>query len=341
MTRTTFAAVALLMLAPALISAQRGGPAPAQQFGQPDPVREVIVIAIPGVAAAGAKWQLVWSGTDNADGIVGTPDGGLLFAQEQPRKISKLDGDGKVSTYTSNTAGAGAVALDAMGRLYAVERTCTDPGLDLSAPCAEPTRVAIIHPPDQRKVLADNFQGKPLGRVNDLVVARNGGVYFTSGGAFYASPAGQVSSVGTNLRTNGVILSRDEQVLYVTNGAAVVAFDVQPDGTVTNQREFAKLEAGGSGDGLAIDGSGRLYVTTNPGVQVFATDGRYLGLIPTPRAVISVAFAGADKRTLYVVGSGASGPDGQEIRTPAGVRNNAKSIFELAMIAEGFKGRAK
>jgi hypothetical protein len=57
--------------------------------------------------------------------------------------------------------------------------------------------------------------------------------------------------------------------------------------------------------------------------------------------VISVAFSGPRKQTLYVVGSGALGPDGQEFRTPDGVRNNAKTIYRLAMLAEGFKGRAK
>ena len=114
------------------------------------------------------------------------------------------------------------------------------------------------------------------------------------------------------------MLSPDEKILYITNGPVVVAFDVQPDGTVRNQRDFAKLEAGGAGDGMAIDAAGRLYVTSQPGVQVFIADGKYLGLIPTPRAVISVAFSGPGKRTLYVIGAGALGPDGAEFATPPG-----------------------
>jgi len=57
--------------------------------------------------------------------------------------------------------------------------------------------------------------------------------------------------------------------------------------------------------------------------------------------VISVAFSGADKKMLYVVGSGALGPDGREFVTPEGVRNNAKTIYRIPMLAEGFKGRAK
>src|SRR5262249_49424776 len=111
--------------------------------------------------------------------------------------------------------------------------------------------------------------------------------------------------------------------------------------TTANRRNFARLEAGGNGDGMAIDAAGRVYVTSGPGVQVFAPDGKYLGLIPTPRGVISVAFSGAGKKTLYVVGSGALDPDGREHAEPAGRRNNAKSIFKISLLAEGFKGRAK
>jgi gluconolactonase len=92
---------------------------------------------------------------------------------------------------------------------------------------------------------------------------------------------------------------------------------------------------------MAIDAAGRLYVTSNAGVQVFSDAGQFLGVIPTPRNVISVAFSGADKKVLYVVASGALGPDGKEFVTPEGVRNNAKTIYKIPMLAEGFKGRAK
>ena len=105
--------------------------------------REVKISDIAGVIAAGAQWQQVWQGSDNADGIVGTPDGGLLFAQEQSSTIRKLDQNGKDSVYVRDTHGAGAVAIDSQGRILAVQRTCTDPGRG-NAPCSEPTAVAII-----------------------------------------------------------------------------------------------------------------------------------------------------------------------------------------------------
>ena len=317
------------------------GQAPAQQqFGGPaGAVREVTVTAIPGVVAAGAEWTLAWQGTDNSDGLVGTDDGGLLFAQEQPNRISKLDQNDRVSVFVENTRGAGSVTIDSRGRLIAAQRTCTDPGR--REPCDVPPAIGVIYPERDRRILAERVQGQSIGRPNDLTVSKQGTVYFTSGGAFSLDPAGTVAGIGKNIRANGIMLSPDEKVLYVTNGPVVVAFDVQPDGSVRNQRDFAKLEAGGAGDGLAVDAAGRLYVTSAPGVQVFSPEGKYLGVIPTPRAVMSVAFSGAGKRTLYVSAAGALNPDGTEISTPPGVRNNAKSIFKIPMLAQGFTGRAK
>jgi gluconolactonase len=317
-------------------AAQRGG-------GQPPPPRDVTVSAIAGVVAAGATWTVAWQGTDNADGIVGTADGGLLFAQEQPSRVSKLDRENRASVFLRDTHGAGALSVDASGRILAVQRSCTDPGRNAGeGVCAEPTAIAILAP--ERKTLADNIDGRPLGRLNDLIAAKNGAVYFTSGGAFRLDARGRVTRVGDGdsavPRANGIMLSRDERVLYVTNGNVIVAFDVLPDGSTSRMRDFGTLAGGGAGDGMAIDADGRLYVTSNPGVQVLAADGTYLGLIPTPRAAISVAFSGDGKKTLYVVGSGAV-VDGTEFQTAAGVRNNAKTIYRLPMLAAGFAGRAK
>jgi gluconolactonase len=144
-----------------------------------------------------------------------------------------------------------------------------------------------------------------------------------------------VTKYGENLHTNGIILSMDEKTLYVTNGPAMVAFDVQPDGSLTNQREFAKLEGGGfGGDGTTIDAAGRLYVTTSSGVQVLGPDGKLLGVIPTPRGVISAAFSGPGKKSLYILARGAKDAQGNEVA-------NAAQVYSIPMIAQGFKKRAK
>ena len=303
--------------------------------------RESVIKTIPGVVAAGVKWELIWAGFETADGIVGTPDGGVIFAQEQTDTIQKINAAGKRSVFATDTHGAGAVSMDAQGRIFAVMRTCTDPGKPFNASCPELTMVSQIYP--ERKVLANSFaNGETFGRLNDLIADGKGGAYFTVGGAYHVNAEGVVTKVeDQNLRSNGIMLSRDAKTLYVTNDTVVLAFDVRQDGSTSNRRDFGSLQGDNGGDGMAIDAEGRLYVTGNMGVHVFSAQGQHLGLIPTPRRPITLAFSGSDKKTLYVPMMGAIGPDGKAWETPMGVRNTAMTIYRIPMIAEGFKGRPK
>ena len=292
----------------------------AQNAPPPGP-REYTVKEIPGVIAAGQKWTEVWK-TDgnNADGIIATKDGGILLAQNDKSDVLKLDKDGKESVAYTGTNTGGALSMSTKGVLFLNNR-----GL----------REEIIELSPKRKVFTNKYNGDPLdcigGVLNDLTADSKGGVYFTMGGLFYANPKGVITKYGDNLRTNGIILSRDEKTLYVTNGPKIAAFDVQKDGSLTNQRDFANLEGGGNGDGSTIDSEGRLYVTSNPGIQVFSPDGKYLGLIPTPRNVISTAFSGPGKKTLYAVVFVREGNPPQAF----------DQIISIPMLSQGFKGRAK
>lgn len=322
--------------------------APLSTLGQrvfpvPAPPRDVTITAIPGVIAAGAKWDLVWQGTENADGIIAWK-GGILFAQEQTNHVMRLDEKGRATIFASAN-GPGAVAIGPpMDRISVVERTCTDPGGEPDL-CRELTDIASVAP-GFHQILATGINGKAFGRLNDIVADRKGGLYFTDGpgpgGKAYHLPAkGPITSFGENMRTNGIMLSRDEKTLYLTNGPAIMAFDIAKDGTPVNPREFAKLDGGVNGDGMAIDEQGRIYDATSPGVQVFSPQGQFLGVIPTPRIAISVAFSGPGKKVLYVACTGALGPDGKEISTREGIRNTAMSIYKIQTEAEGFRGRPK
>jgi gluconolactonase len=303
--------------------------------------RAANVTAIPGVVAAGTEWQLIWADFATADGIVGTPDGGVIFAQEQTDKVIKLGPDNKQYTVVNDTHGAGSVSLDAQGRLFAAQRTCTEP-LNADLPgCNELTMISQFLP--ERRVIASTFSdGRPLGRLNDLIADGKGGAYFTVGGAYYVSPAGVVSTVADqDLRSNGIMLSPDGRTLYVTNNTVVLAFDVGNDGTTSNRRDFGTLAGDNGGDGMAVDSEGRLYVTGASGVHVLSPRGEHLGLIPTPRRPITLAFSGPDKKTLYVPQMGAVGPDGKAWETPEGIRNTAMTIYTLPMLSQGYKGRPK
>ena len=144
-----------------------------------------------------------------------------------------------------------------------------------------------------------------------------------------------------NLRSNGIMLSANGTTLYVTNVTEVLAFDVARDGSTSNRRVFGSLNGDDGGDGMAIDAEDRLYVTGSAGVHVLDADGSYLGLIPTPRRPITVAFSGPDKRTLFAPQIGAIGADGGVFQLPEGMRTIGMTIYTMRMLTPGFDGRPK
>jgi sugar lactone lactonase YvrE len=284
--------------------------------------------AIPGVLAAGQSWKIVWSWEgNNVDGPIAGDNGAVLFANNDASNVMQMDpATGRAKVLYNNTNTGGAVTRGKNGAFFVAER-----GIGSAIEQLEP----------QRKILANSFHGEPLecigGVVNDLIADARGGVYFSVTGAagsgvFYADPKGVVSQYGKDVPlANGIILSPDEKTLYVTNGAVVYAFDVKSDGSLTNQREFGKLQGGEGGDGSAVDQQGRVYVATGKSVDVFAPEGKFLGTIPGPQGLHGTFFGGRDKKTLFgIVFYGGWG-------TPS-ARN---LIVAIPTIAQGYTGRAK
>lgn len=277
--------------------------------------------AIPGVIAAGQSWETVWSWPgNNADGLIATENGGIMFANNDASNVIQLNLDGSAEIIYDNTNTGGAVSRSKNGDLFLLDR-----GLNS----------AIVKLEPERFIFADKFQGDPIdclsGIMNDLAADSLGGVYFTitAAGLFYADSNGMVSRYGDVVGTNGVILSPDETTLYVTNGPVIVAYDVENNGALTNQRDFVRLSEG-AGDGMAVDSEGRLYVSTGISVDIIAADGSFLGNIAGPRGLHGVAFSGQDKKWLYaIVLNGAFGP------------NAANRIIRIPMIAQGYLDRAK
>lgn len=301
--------------------ARGGAAAPQGRPGgaAPSGPAEYTVTEIPGVVAAGQRWTLEWQVMgNNADGILADEDGSLLLAQNDNGAIVKLMPGGTVTPVYRDLNTSGALSRSPKGALFAVER-----GL----------RQAVRQLAPENRVHANTFNGDPLdcigGVINDLTADSKDGVYFTMGGLFYADPKGVVKQYGEGLRTNGVVLSADEKTLYVTNVTSVAAFDVQPDGSLTNQRQFVALPSGG-GDGLTIDSEGRLYITAGPALHVASRDGKYLGSIPAPVSLITAAFAGPEKKMIYAVTS---------LRSPDGTQR--AEVYSIPMVAQGYRGRAK
>ena len=315
-------------------------PKPAPFRAQPRAAeqRDLTIKAIPGVVAAGGRWTKVWQqGGNSADGLLPDRGDAVLVAQEDYDTVLRIGADGRASPAFTGLKGLGSLSQDRQGRLYGAHRT-------EHAESIKPDRDAIVNAVTQiapeRRTIADRWEdGRPLTlRPNDILADGSGGVYVTGGCLYYAGPKG-VGVIADNLRTNGIAFSPDDKVLYVTNGRSLVAFDVAGPGRLTNRRDFGVLEAGGFGDGLAVDTEGRVYATSGPGVQVFDRAGKYLGLIPTPRGVISIAFAGPGKGMLYVVGSGADDENGQPIME--GPQHTAATLYRLPVLSHGLKDRAK
>jgi gluconolactonase len=267
---------------------------------------------IPGVIRAGAKVELVKDGLNGLEGPVPSGDGGLYFTAIDENRIYKVDRDGRtISIWRENTNGTNGLYLLNDGRLLGAE--------------SGGRRVIAIAPNGAVTGLATAFRGMPLRSPNDLIADSKGGVYFTDpaprpapnvapmepGNLHYLRANGEVLLLdGEIRRPNGLTLSLDGRTLYVgdTEGEYVYAFDVQPDGSARNKRQFVKLlepEQGSLGlrsraDGMALDSEGRVYVSTAAGIQVIDAQGKHLGIIRLPAVARNLAFAGPDRRTLYL-----------------------------------------
>lgn len=316
---------------------------------------DIAVSAIPGVVAADTHVELIKEGFAGTEGPIGLPDGSLIFTETQANRITRIAPDGTTSTFLENTNGANGLGFNAKGELLAVQVAETKVGViqpQSSARVlansfdgkvfARPNDLVVDKTggvyftdsgaPAQQQGGQQNAQ-PPAPRGDGLPVSP------TAKPAVYRiSPDGKLQRLADDIgRPNGIQLSPDEKTLYVanTNGEHVLAYDIDSDGSVKNRRDFAKLAgfkpeaahfpkegAPNSGaDGLAIDKDGRLFVASNAGVEVFSSTGRALGVIPVPKKPQNLAFAGADKKTLYVVGRGAA--------------------YKIATLTTGFKGRAK
>ena len=295
----------ILMMTPAY--AQRGQGAPPVP-----PAIETVAPGIPGVVTAGAKVQIVKDGFQSSEGPLAMPDGTTLFTEPGASRVHRIDKNGTITTFLENSDRANGLALDPKGRLIATTALS----------------IAVLHPEASKAVLA-----KMPSRPNDLVVDKKGGIYFTLPGnkppaVYYIAPGGTAATVvGEAPGPHGIQLSPDEKTLYVADsgGEYLVAFDVQADGKLTNRRNFGKYQGLHSpeshADGIAVDAEGRVYVGIEPGVQVFDKSGKPLGLIPTSQRPQNLAFAGPDKKTLYLTGRSA--------------------LFKVQMDAKGYQGRPK
>jgi gluconolactonase len=261
---------------------------------------------IEGIGPAGPITKL-HTGFRFTEGPAADRQGNVYFTDIPNQRIHKVDADGKLSVFRENSNHANGLMLNAKGEIVACE--------------GDGRVVAYSADGKSRRVLADTYDGKRFNAPNDLVIDKQGGVYFTDPffgprqplpqgktAVYYIAADGKVSRLIDDLPLpNGVILSPDEKTLYVipSGQAEMMAYPVEAPGKIGKGRVFCTLkqrQVGGKsgGDGLTVDEKGNLYITSGLGLQVFASDGKLLGIIALPETPANVTFGGKDLKTLYV-----------------------------------------
>src|SRR5437867_11268277 len=209
--------------------------------------------ALDALVSADAKVELVKGGFGFTEGPVWVQKGGyLLFTDIPGNVIWKLTPDGKASVYLSNV-GYNGPEVWRWGGIQNNGRERNDPGFEEFAMIGadgltldRQGRLIIatfagrslmrIEKNGQRTLLADRYEGKRFGGPNDVVVRRDGAIYFTDTyGAFrkreqdprrellfnavYMWKDGKLTRVTTDMpAVNGLAFSPDETYLYV-NGS--------------------------------------------------------------------------------------------------------------------------
>lgn len=184
-------------------------------------------------------------------------------------------------------------------------------------------------------ILIDRYQGRKLNSPNDVVVKRDGSIWFTDPPygilsdreghqgeselgrcyVFRFDPLTGALRIASDFlqEPNGLAFSPDESVLYVSDTSAalrtdgsghhhIVAFDLLAGQDLANPRVFAVIEPG-LADGFRVDVNGFIYTSSADSVQVYHPDGSRIGLIPVPEKVGNLVFGGARGNELFICAS--------------------------------------
>ncbi len=175
------------------------------------------------------------------------------------------------------------------------------------------------------EVVIDSFAGKKFNSPNDLVVRRDGMIYFTDPpygltaafgepgrqelefqGVYRTAPdRSQVFLLNKGFfRPNGLAFSPDQQRLYVNDSeeSLIRVFQVNTAGNLEDERLFAEVkgDAPGCPDGMKVDAQGNVYVTGPGGLWVFNPAGEKIDFLPVPEVVGNFAFGEADRKTIFL-----------------------------------------
>ncbi len=235
----------------------------------------------------------------------------LVFSDIIGDTMYRWSAAGGVSIFKKPSHMANGNTWDREGRLLSCEHATS--------------RVSRTGPGETYEVLASHFDGRELNSPNDIVVSRNGHIFFTdpnSGrGARYGVERPQqlgfqgvykldpVSRELTLLaddfsKPNGLCFSHDETRLFIndTDRQHIRVFDVMDDFTLANGRWWGSVDGAypGVADGMKLDSAGNLYCCGSGGLHVFDPDGLPLGVIRTPEVAANFTWGGEELCDLFV-----------------------------------------
>ncbi|MEP7367140.1 MAG: SMP-30/gluconolactonase/LRE family protein [Acidobacteriota bacterium] len=237
-----------------------------------------------------AEITQVATGFGFTEGPVYSRRGFLLFSDIPNERIHKWE-RGQMTVFREKSNKANGNTFDHQGRLLTAEGG---------------GRVTRTEKNGSITVLAEVGLKAP----NDLVYAIDGSVYFTdlTGGRVYqitrprsgvggAPPRGEVRTILQTPAPNGVALSPNQQQLYVADvkTSMVRVFQLAPDGSLTNGRDFAPLRV----DGLKTDEAGNVWMASRTAIVVYDSAGHELGSITPPEPPANLCF-GEGFHGLYI-----------------------------------------
>jgi gluconolactonase len=197
-------------------------------------------------------------------------------------------------------------------------------------------RISRIEKDGKVTPLAERYEGKRFNSPNDLVVRKNGDVYFTDpdfglrstlggtvgggdppglsqakelswSGVYRVTPQGKIELLIRDLPApNGLAFSPDEKRLYIATSRPErlwMIYDVNADGTLANGKVFVNMgnspEMGGP-DGMKVDKNGNIFSTGPGGIVIISPQGKHLGTIRFPEIPANLGWGDDDGKTLYV-----------------------------------------
>ncbi|PLL14108.1 gluconolactonase [Tabrizicola sp. TH137] len=268
--------------------------------------------AFAGYVMGNAPVKRLGTGFDWVEGPVWFGDMGcLLFSDIPNNRILRWTEEG-ITPFRAPSNYANGHTRDRQGRLISCEHGTR--------------RVTRTEWDGSLTVLADGFQGKPLNSPNDVIVAQDGGIWFSDPhygimtdyegfkspqdlpcAVYRIAPDGRIEAMITDMACpNGLTFSPDESRLYVADTGRMFTDDPQHirvydmvDGHPVNGRLFHKVDHG-CADGMRVDSDGNLWSSAGDGVHCIAPDGRLLGKILVPETVSNICFGGRAKHRLFI-----------------------------------------